>query len=68
RGVWRVLDGVVLQGVIAALAQSIAHLGGAYQRLQRSRVRSSLAISVLGMVIILWVMLAGYLGWLGGGL
>ena len=68
RGAYQAFDEVILPGIIRSVTKFVQTIGFGYQRFQRSRMRSSLAISLVGMVIILGAVLANMLGLFGKGL
>ena len=68
RGAYQIFDEIVLPGIIKAVTKFVQTIGFGYQRFQRSRMRSSLAVSLVGMVIILGAVLANMLGLFGKGL
>jgi NADH-quinone oxidoreductase subunit L len=68
RSTYQIFDEIILPGIIKLLTKFAQTIGFGYQRFQRSRMRSSLAISLVGMVIILGVVLADMLGLFGKGL
>ena len=62
KGGYAVIDTFILPGAIKSITCCAQTLGRGYQRFQRSRMRSGLAISLLGTVVILLVILIDLFG------